>query len=78
MVFNDGDGDDDDGDDHDDDHDNDDDDDDNDDNDDNDDYGDDDDNDDRLLEINSSPALGATTSVTSRLCSAVLEDVVKV
>ena len=32
----------------------------------------------RLLEINSSPALGATTSVTSRLCSAVLEDVVKV
>ena len=31
-----------------------------------------------LLEINSSPALGATTSVTSRLCTAVLEDVVKV
>ena len=37
-----------------------------------------DDNNGRLLEINSSPALGATTSVTSRLCSAVLEDVVKV
>ena len=31
-----------------------------------------------LLEINSSPALGATTSITSRLCSAVLEDVIKV
>ena len=74
MVFNDGNGDDDDGDDHDDDHDYDDDDDDNDDNNDD----DDDDDDVRLLEINSSPALGATTSVTSRLCSAVLEDVVKV
>ena len=31
-----------------------------------------------LLEINSSPALGATTSITSRLCSAVLEDTIKV
>ena len=31
-----------------------------------------------LIEINSSPALGATTSITSRLCSAVLEDVIKV
>ena len=31
-----------------------------------------------LIEINSSPALGATTAVTSRLCSALLEDVIKV
>ena len=31
-----------------------------------------------LLEINSSPALGPSTSITSRLCSAVLEDVIKV
>ena len=31
-----------------------------------------------LLEINSSPALGATTSTTARLCANVLEDVIKV
>lgn len=31
-----------------------------------------------LIEINSSPALGYTTPVTSRLCSALLEDVVRV
>jgi hypothetical protein len=31
-----------------------------------------------LLEINSSPALGSTTSVTARLCSNVLDDAIKV
>ena len=31
-----------------------------------------------LIEINSSPALGATTQVTARMCSMMLEDIVKV
>ena len=31
-----------------------------------------------LIEINSSPALGATTSVTTRMCSVMLEDIVRV
>ena len=30
-----------------------------------------------LIEINSSPALGATTAVTNRMCAAMLEDVVR-
>ena len=31
-----------------------------------------------LIEINSSPALGSTTSVTTRMCAAMLEDIVRV
>ena len=31
-----------------------------------------------LIEINSSPALGSTTAVTARMCSALLEDIVRV
>ena len=31
-----------------------------------------------LIEINSSPALGSTTSVTNRMCAAMLEDIVRV
>ena len=30
-----------------------------------------------LIEINSSPALGATTAVTTRMCAAMLEDIVR-
>ena len=31
-----------------------------------------------LIEINSSPALGNTTSVTTRMCSQLLEDVIRI
>ncbi len=31
-----------------------------------------------LIEINSSPALGSSTSVTARMCATMLEDIVRV